>query len=328
LTCDESAAGYLKALYRTEPCRPEIIPLLARLIRWPITGVDMKFDLVNGAGHGEDRPRDRSPLLPGVEPGFARVLSRCGEADRVEFYVDPDPNSQLLMTLLLTQALAAGIDNRKLFLVHGPVRWGMVDAAVPSSRIASPIQVEAQHLKTAASVWSAYCAPTPERWLGLRQQDIALFPFLKAAKEALLDDLPRRDTGLGACERLALRSIGADGTTVNEVVGAFYREPTRLIDLPQIVALLSSLADDRAPLIDGLQGRLGPDDFYEDIDAWDAFRSSHVRLTEAGNEVLAGELDFIKVHGIDRWWGGTHLTGPMCWQWDPEMRTLTQAAER
>lgn len=319
LTCDDTAAGYLKACHATSSPRPEIVPLSARLIRAPVASAQPKPGLPPGGG--------KPSLPPAVEPDIAGVLSRLGEVERCELYIDPDSNSQLLMTLLLTRALTAGVDHRRLFLVHAPARWGQVDANTPPERVALPMQVEERHLRAAASFWSAYCAPTPEAWLGLRQRDMALFPFLENARDALLDDLPRRDTGLGACERLALTTIGIEGATVNELFGAFYREPARLIDLPQIVSLLSSLASGAAPLIDGLEGRLGADDFFEDADAWDRFRDSHLRLTDVGHKILAGELDFVEAHGIDRWWGGTRLTGHKCWRWDHRTRSLTHPAE-
>ncbi|WP_276122388.1 hypothetical protein [Pararhizobium qamdonense] len=325
LTCDDSAAGYLKARYRTHAPRPEIVPLLARLIRAPITGLGVRFGPINGLSRDENGKSqgDRHLLHPDVDLGIADLLLRWGDAERVEFYVDPDPNSQLLMTLLLTQALSAGVDHRKIFLMHGPVPWGQVDALKPPTEMASPRQVEESHLELAASVWTAYCAPTPESWFTLLRQNVDLFPFLQAAMDALLDDLPRPESGLGACEHLALTTIGASGSTVGEVVGAFYQDPVRrLIDLSQIVPLLGSLADGATPLIEGLQGRLRAEDYHEDADAWDAFRGSHLRLTHVGSRILAGELDFIEAHGIDRWWGGTRLEASICWRWDRETRTL------
>jgi hypothetical protein len=38
-----------------------------------------------------------------------------------------------------------------------------------------------------------------------------------------------------------------------------------------------------------------------------------LRLTDAGDAVLAGEADRIALNGIDRWWGGTHLVPGAAW---------------
>jgi hypothetical protein len=34
-----------------------------------------------------------------------------------------------------------------------------------------------------------------------------------------------------------------------------------------------------------------------------------VHLTASGGEVLAGRADHVRLNGVDRWIGGTHLTG-------------------
>lgn len=303
LTCDDTAAGYLKAYHAASKSRPEIVSLPLRLIRTPLASEVVKLD-------------------------EARVLSRLDAGDRSEIYVDTDPNSQLLMTLLLAKAHAAGLDCRKIHLLHGPVRWGHVDASTPPYTAASPVEVEDAHMAAATAIWSAYTSPAPEAWLNLSHEVRAHFPSMHRTWDALLDDLPRPDTGLGACERLVLESVSAGHCRFHDIAGVFAQSPSPLIALPQIVALLSSLASGTTPLIKGLNGHLGEDDFADDADAWDAFRDSHLGLTALGRSVLAGETDVVDVRGIDRWWGGTRLKGHTCWRWDDEARVLIPPARR
>ncbi|MDA5639332.1 MULTISPECIES: hypothetical protein [Agrobacterium] len=291
LTCYDTAAGYLKAYHAESTSRPEIVSLALRLIRTPLASEIVKLD-------------------------EARVLSRLDAADRCEIYVDPDPNSQLLMTLLLTKAHAAGLDCRKIHLRNGPMRWGHVDAGTPPDTVALPVEVADAHIAAATAIWSAYSAPTPEDWLNLSHEVLTHFPGMYRTREALLDDLPRPDTGLGACERLVLESVSAGQCRVGEIAGVFAQSALPLIELPQIVALISSLASSTAPLIEGLNGRLGEGDFADDAHAWDSFRDSHLELTALGRSVLAGETDVVDVRGIDQWWGGTRLKGDSCWRWD------------
>ncbi|MFN7090334.1 MAG: hypothetical protein ACK4P4_07270 [Allorhizobium sp.] len=297
LTSDDTAAGYLKAYHTESTSRPEIVSLGLRLIRTPLASEIVKLD-------------------------EARVLSRLDAADRCEIYVDPDPNSQLLMALLLTKAHAAGLDCRKIHLWNGPLRWGHVDSGTPADRVALPVEVTDAHMAAATAIWSAYSAPTPEAWLNLPHEVLTNFPGMHRTREALLDDLPCPDTGLGACERLVLESISAGQCRVGDITGVFAQSPLPLIALPQIVALLSSLASSAAPLIGGLNGRLGERDFADDAHAWYAFRDSRLELTALGRSVLVGETDVVDVRGIDRWWGGTRLKGDTCWRWDDGARLL------
>jgi hypothetical protein len=46
-----------------------------------------------------------------------------------------------------------------------------------------------------------------------------------------------------------------------------------------------------------------------------------LRLTAAGARVLAGEADYVRLNGIDRWLGGVHLVaepgaGTPIWRWN------------
>ncbi len=45
-------------------------------------------------------------------------------------------------------------------------------------------------------------------------------------------------------------------------------------------------------------------------------------VTDFGQEVLDGELDFSQYNPIHRWWGGTELTNDRLWRWDALGRTL------
>lgn len=303
LTSDDSAAGYLKAHHSRSALRPEIVSLPLRLIRTPLASAVVKLD-------------------------EARVLSRLDAADHSEIYVDPDPNSQLVMTMLLAKAHAAGLDGRKIHLRHGPLRWGGVDAGRPLDTVAFPVEVTKAHLATASAIWSAYAAPSPEAWLSLPSEILAHFPAMHRTWDALLNDLPRADTGLGACEHLILESIVAGPRPVGDIAGIFSQSPSPLIAFPQLVALLSSLASSPAPLVEGLNRRLGEADFADDAGAWDAFRDSQLGLTALGRSVLAGETNVAKVRGIDRWWGGTQLKGITCWRWDAGARMLIPPARR
>ena len=52
-------------------------------------------------------------------------------------------------------------------------------------------------------------------------------------------------------------------------------------------------------------------------------RGRRLTLNETGERLLAGELDYVRLHGIDRWIGGVHLRGHESpWRWDDARETL------
>ena len=75
--------------------------------------------------------------------------------------------------------------------------------------------------------------------------------------------------------------------------------------------LMTDMAQARTPLLEALPvGR--PVD-----------RTSRVRLTQAGAQVLAGRKDHVRLNGIDRWVGGVHLAGSdAAWRWDEGHETV------
>ena len=48
------------------------------------------------------------------------------------------------------------------------------------------------------------------------------------------------------------------------------------------------------------------------------------RLTSNGRAVLEGRGDKIAMVGVDRWLGGTHVTGPDPWRWDRARRCIVK----
>jgi len=53
-----------------------------------------------------------------------------------------------------------------------------------------------------------------------------------------------------------------------------------------------------------------------------ALKRAQFKITKAGQSVLDGKSDFIKLNGVDQWLGGVHLVGrEKLWRWhDPAGR--------
>ena len=50
-------------------------------------------------------------------------------------------------------------------------------------------------------------------------------------------------------------------------------------------------------------------------------------ITRLGHALLAGEADWVRANGIDRWLGGVHLCGPEArWRWDDAAGRVRETA--
>jgi hypothetical protein len=53
-----------------------------------------------------------------------------------------------------------------------------------------------------------------------------------------------------------------------------------------------------------------------------SFENCVVALTELGLDVAAGVKDWVKVKGMNEWYGGLRLHGDLTWRWDSENKQL------
>jgi hypothetical protein len=152
--------------------------------------------------------------------------------------------------------------------------------------------VTAAALETARAAWAAFTAPDPTALAALAP-DGAL-PFLGPALDRLREEYPATTDGLARSERQALAAVAAGA---DEPLAAFFAsqraEPAAYGGDTQFFDLLASLAAEPEPLIE----------------------RDPLRLTAAGEAVLAGRAEAVQLRGVDRWLGGVHLDGK--WRWDP-----------
>lgn len=163
-------------------------------------------------------------------------------------------------------------------------------------------RVTAEMLDFGAKAWRAYSDSDPMMFWQLSQAAPETFPFLSAAAKRFFQDYPWTGDGLSLSERHCLRVI-AGGV---EKAGYVFRD-TQSIHEPQpfmgdvmFWAILKHLSAADAPAITRIEG-------------W----TDAVELTPFGEDLLAGDADWTARNGIDRWFGGVHLTGKSpAWRWD------------
>lgn len=189
-------------------------------------------------------------------------------------------------------------------------------------------------LESGRAAWAAFTAPTPEGLAALGAAPVPGLPFLAPAIRRLLAELPAPRSGLSLTQERALHAL-RDGPVTN---GHLFGEVTTqeeamfLGDLGFFLRL-DEMAFGAEPLIAGLPCRVHEvPAFTPAVPAspaegrYRAYAGSSLSLTPAGAAVLKGELDHAAVNGIDRWLGGTRVTGPECWRFDRERGTLRAPA--
>jgi hypothetical protein len=157
-------------------------------------------------------------------------------------------------------------------------------------------------LALASATWAAIRSPTPEPWVDLLQEDHAAMPFVGAAMQRFIEELPGKD-GLARSERQILRVVAEGSQEPPAAFPAVQRlEEAAYLGDASFFRYVVRLAGGPAPLLLREGDRLG--------------------LTDSGRAVLDGREDFVRIGGLQRWLGGVRLCRDNTWRWDAERRTL------
>ena len=183
-----------------------------------------------------------------------------------------------------------------------------------------PIAVSPSMLSIAANTWDAVCAPTPEALIPQLRITAGIFRFLPLALQRFLEELPSVAGGLPRSARVMMAGIAGGKATPRDIFGRLLAsEEAAFMGDWSAYRILDDLAFAPEPLITGLTAmfpcRGSPPSVEE-------YLSSPLALTAFGRLVLDGAADIIAMNGIDRWWGGTHMTGHDTWRWDSKARAL------
>lgn len=167
-------------------------------------------------------------------------------------------------------------------------------------------------------LWQAYASPEPAELAALLEEcrqelEKSAFSFAYDAFKLHLARLPSTSNGLGVVEQTSLEAIAGGASTPMElfrqVTDALHRLGMGDLEYWKYLRVLSR--GEHALL--SIEGAGNSADFTQ----IPGFLNRTVKLTELGKQVLAGEADWVKVQGVDEWYGGLHLQGhDVPWRWD------------
>ncbi len=211
-------------------------------------------------------------------------------ADEVLLWFERD----LFDQLQLVQILAAA----------GQTPATLVDLGEPTEQPAdlasldrTPVARDQREL--AEQAWSAFREPDPRALAELAATESAALPFLPEALHRLLEELPAVADGLARSERELLEAVAGGANGRHEAFAAFQRREERPFMGDTVFwQRVDGLVHAPVPLL---------------------AENGQLAVTPAGEDVLAGRADHVRLNGVDRWLGGVQLAGSEAeWRWDAE----------
>jgi hypothetical protein len=320
LTTDASGAGGLKGARRAEI----VIPFDPRFVWGPLPSeAELVMLLARHEAADHWLWNVYRKYFGKIDRNEIGLIDFCERCESIELWIDPVPSAQLTLIWLLGYLRRHEKIASRLTLVQAEASIGGKSPKQLAKYKPAAVDVTNDHFEIAGLAWQAYRTPTPQAWFDLSNRDLSILPQLRACVVELLEELPRRATGLGATEMRMLELIGeGDAGPLDVFPGHLKRNKRRVFEYWEVGSLLDGLARCPAPAVAGLdEGPFTPE-MHNDRHRRERYMRSKLKLTTFGEAVLAGTDDFSRHNPIDRWWGGTRLSNDNLWRWDPANRAL------
>lgn len=251
------------------------------------------------------------------------MIGRHSEFDRIELWFEHDLYDQLQLIQILDQFAGFNLTAGKLSLIQSDRYLGeqLPENIMGLRELCAP--VTAAQLSAGELAWRAFRQPAPVTWATLINVDastLPCLPWLQPAIIRMLEELPSAHNGLTRTEAGFIEILARKTWPAGRGIGQYLADQPepRFIGDWTLFNLLTEWMRLPTPLIEPIAG----DWTGHDQEKRKQFMKSKVVLTPLAHELIAGKADQIAVNGIDRWWGGTHLTTDNCWRWDSAARQL------
>jgi hypothetical protein len=256
-------------------------------------------------------------------------LANASDEDEIVLWFEHDLYDQLQLLQLLDWFAAHPPQGRLSLLCIGAhpdvasfTGLGQLTPAQLAALFPQRRTVSAAELTLGQTAWAAFRAPDPTTIERLLAIDMSALPFLRAALTRHLEEFPDTRFGLARSEQNIVQAIADGAERPRDIYRASQRsEETLYLGDWSVWTRLTALAHGPTPLVaqhDGAPFRAST--IYPPTDD---FLAQRLMVTPAGQEALAGRLDWIATHGIDSWRGGVHLRTPdRVWRWDATSRGL------
>jgi hypothetical protein len=252
-----------------------------------------------------------------------RDLGRWAEYDEVVLWLEHDLFDQLILARHLAY-FAGAVPGRTALSLICVGEWpgmpmfkglGELSPVQLASLLGTRQRITPHQLELGTRVWAALALGVPPAVEALvRDENLAPLPFMRAALHRFLEELPDVEAGLGRTERAVLEAVESG---ISDPIQLFRRVQERddvfFIGDVSLWHAIRMLAAGSRPLLALSPPAGGPAPF------------GRVELTPSAREVLAGRADRVRESGIDRWWGGVHLSGhAIPWRWDRQARRVVR----
>jgi len=242
--------------------------------------------------------------------------------DEIVLWFEHDLYDQLQILQILDRVPIDG--GPRLTAVPDDDYLGYQPAARFPELFAARREVTSSQRLAARDAWNAFRSEDPRAIVDVLQR-VTDLPHLPAALRRHLQQFPSTRHGLSRTEQQSLEAISRGVTQLRDIFTQANHQSEEALFMGDAAFLfhLRGLVRGPRPLVARVEG-------VGHTAGDDARRArlplsinDELTLTDDGRRVLAGDADRVTLCGIDRWLGGTHLTGRApVWRWNSRTGVL------
>jgi len=224
-----------------------------------------------------------------------RTLARFADFEEVVLWFEHDLYDQLQLLQILDFFSRQDLLRTTLSMIQigehpdvkpfhglGQLTGAQLAALLPTRKPVTRRQLDIGHIG-----WTAFCSPEPSALRHFAGQSDPEMPFMQAAMQRLLEELPSADDRLSRSERQILSAAAAGATTREEILLATWRmEACPWGDL-SVFDRVDRLASGSPPALER--------------------RGDSYALNDHGRRLLARDPEAVRARTVDTWVGGAHV---------------------
>ena len=218
--------------------------------------------------------------------------------DQVILWFENDLYDQLQLIQILDWLVKHDWGKTKITIICEDGYWGLLSSKefIRLQQTAKP--VTSDQVILAEKAWNAFCAKTPEQLIGMLDEPTEALPFLHNAFSRLFEEYPSIKNGLSRTEQQALELVKSGISNPIELFNhSQAMEDHAFIGDTVFWTKLKQLMTCDTPLLNVSEGVLSQGKIHR----------QKITITQAGDEVLTGRGNFLKITHLDHWLGGVHF---------------------
>jgi len=185
-------------------------------------------------------------------------------------------------------------------------------------------EITKTQLDFAKNAWQAFTSTNPTDIEKILLIEDSSLPFIKNSFLRLLEEYPEKKSGLSRNESQILKIVESGFHLPTRIFRASqkYEDPLYLGDW-SFWRYMGQMVNCYNPLLKTEKSE--PFLFPPKVENKNKFLLQKLYLTDLGDQVLKGQINWISLNGIDKWLGGVHLTSEDFWWWDKKNKYLVES---